>query len=125
MQTILSPTMQEAAELLINNLLASEVIIRYQLARAHLDQDAQAQTLLNRLSQTQAELRKNQANSRLSKEELDSLRALQAQAQENVVIKSFVQAQQDAVNFLCEINSEINQVLGIDFASFTRHTNCC
>ena len=125
MQITLTPEMKEATDVLIGNLLASEAFIRYQQARARLDQDTQAQALLKQLSQEQAEMRKKQADSRLSKEEIDSLRALQTQVQDSEAIKGYAQAQQEAVNFLREINSEISQLLGIDFASFAKHSGCC
>lgn len=125
MQTILSLQIQQATDALVDNLGASEAFIRYQQARARLDQDAHAQALLKQLSQEQVEMRKKQADSRLSKEEIDSLKALQAQVQDNEAIQVYAQAQQEAVNFLREINGEINQLLGIDFASFAKHSNCC
>ncbi len=125
MQIILTPSMEEAADTLIGNLLASEAFIRYQQAQARLNDDQLAQALLKQLSQAQAELRNKQADTHLSKEEIDSLRALQEEAQNNTVIKNYAQAQQEAVSFLREINSEINQLLGIDFASFAKHSSCC
>jgi cell fate (sporulation/competence/biofilm development) regulator YlbF (YheA/YmcA/DUF963 family) len=125
METILSPTMQEATTVFINNLMASEAFVRYHQSQTLLDHDSQAQALLNQLSQTQTDLRKKQAESNLSKDEIDSLRALQTQARENDVIQGYADAQQDVVKFLREINEEINQLLGIDFASFTKRSGCC
>jgi cell fate (sporulation/competence/biofilm development) regulator YlbF (YheA/YmcA/DUF963 family) len=125
MEKILSQTMQEATNIFISNLLASEPFVRYHQSQALLDHDSQAQTLLNHLSQTQTELRKKQADNSLSKDEIDSLRALQAQARENDVIQGYADAQQDVIKFLREINDEINQLLGIDFASFTKRSGCC
>jgi len=125
METILPPTMQEATNVFISNLLASEAFVRYHQSQTLLDHDSQGQALLNQLSQTQTELRKNQTDNSLSKDEIDSLRALQVQAQENVVIQGYANAQQDAIKFLREINDEINQLLGIDFASFTKRSGCC
>ena len=125
METILSPTMQVATNVFINNLMASEVFVRYHQSQTLLDHDSQAQALLNQLSQTQTELRKKQTDNSLSKDEIDSLRALQVQARENVVIQGYSDAQQDVIEFLQEINEEINQLLGIDFASFTKRSGCC
>ena len=125
METILSPTMQEATNVFISNLLASEAFIRYHQSKTLLDHDSTAQALLNQLSQAQTDLRKKQADSSLSKDEIDSLRALQTQARENDVIQGYADAQQDVIKFLREINEEINQLLGIDFASFTKRSGCC
>jgi len=125
METNLSPTIQEATNVFINNLMASEVFVRYHQSQTLLDQDSQAQTLLNHLSQAQAEMRKKQTENSLTKDEIDSLRTLQTQVQSNEVIKGYANSQQNVIRFLREINDEINQLLGIDFASFTKRTGCC
>jgi len=125
METTLSSTMQEATNVFINNLLASEAFVQYHQTQTLLDQDPRAQTLLNQLSQAQEEMRKKQANSSLTKDEVDSLRALQAHVHGNEIIKGYVNVQQDVIKFLREINDEINQLLGIDFASFTKRSGCC
>jgi cell fate (sporulation/competence/biofilm development) regulator YlbF (YheA/YmcA/DUF963 family) len=125
METIISPNMQEATDVFISNLLASEAFVRYHHSQVRLDQDSQAQALLNQLSKDQAELRKKQTDSSLTKEEVDSLRALQTQVRENDVIKGYAEAQQAAVNFMREINAEVSQLLGIDFAGFTKRSGCC
>src|SRR3990172_8672072 len=124
MQTVLNPSMQEAADALIGNLLASEAFVRYQQAQAYLKEDRQARTLLEQLSQAQADLRKMQSNSGVTQAEIDNLRTLQEQVQHNNVIMTYAQTQQGAVNFLREINNEISQLLGIYFASFANHTTC-
>ena len=124
MQTVLNPYMQEAAEALINNLLASEAFIRYQQAQAVLKADHQARTMLEQLSQAQADLRKKQATNNVTQAEIDDLRALQEQVQDNKIILTYAQTQQVAVNFLREINNEISQLLGINFASFANHSTC-
>ena len=65
-----------------------------------------------------------QSNSGVTQAEIDNLRTLQEQVQHNNVIMTYAQTQQGAVNFLREINNEISQLLGIDFASFANHTTC-
>jgi cell fate (sporulation/competence/biofilm development) regulator YlbF (YheA/YmcA/DUF963 family) len=124
MQSILNPSMQEAADMLIGNLLASESFVCYQQAHTRLNEDRQARVQLEQLSGAQADLRKKQSNSGVTQVEIDALRALQDQVQHNSVIMTYARSQQDAVNFLCEINDEISQLLGINFASFANHTTC-
>jgi cell fate (sporulation/competence/biofilm development) regulator YlbF (YheA/YmcA/DUF963 family) len=125
METTLSSTMQEATDMFISNLLASEAFVRYHQAQASMNQDLQANTLLNQLSEMQTEMRQKQANNSLIKDEIDALRSLQAKARENTVIKEYADSQQDVISFVREINTEINQLLGIDFASLTRRSGCC
>jgi len=124
MQTILSSTMQEAADALIANLLASEAFIRYQQFQACLKEDRQAGTLLEQLSLAQADLRKKQANSGVKQAEIDALRTLQEQVQNNKVLMTYALTQQETIYFLREINDEISQLLGINFASFANHATC-
>jgi len=129
METTLSSTMQEATDVFISNLLASEAFVRYHQAQVSMNQDLQANTLLNQLSEMQSEMqsvmRQKQANNSLTKDEIDALRSLQTKARENTVIKEYADSQQDVINFVREINTEINQLLGIDFASHTRRSGCC
>ena len=124
MQTILSSTMQEAADALIANLLASEAFIRYQQSQACLKEDRQAATLLEQLSLAQADLRKKQANSGVKQAEIDALRTLQEQVQNNKVLMTYALTQQETIYFLREINDEISQLLGINFAAFANHATC-
>jgi cell fate (sporulation/competence/biofilm development) regulator YlbF (YheA/YmcA/DUF963 family) len=117
--------MQEATDMLISHLMASEPFVRYQQAQISMNTDPQANALLNQLSELQAELRQKQANNSLTKDEIDTLRYLQAKARENTAIKEYADSQQGVINFVREVNTEINQWLGIDFASLTRRSGCC
>ena len=124
MDTILCSSMQEATEALIGTLLASEVVIRYQQAQVRLNESQQARILVEQLSQTQADLRKKQANGGVTQADIDALRILQEQVQHNTVIAAYDQTQQGVVSFLREINDEISQLLGVNFATFANHGTC-
>ena len=124
MQTILSPQLQEATQSLIDNLLASEAFVHYQNARTQFDADNEAHTLMDQLSKLQTRLRQKQTKGNVNQAEIDSLRLLQQRAQHNSVIIDYSQSQQEAVNLLREINGEISQLLGIDFATFANHGTC-
>ena len=124
METVSATILKEAASALTDNLLASDPFIRYQRAQARLNENHQARALLEQLSQTQASLRKKQASGSVTQAEVDELRAIQEQVQRTTVIMDYAEAQQQAVNFLREINSEISQLLGINFASFANHSTC-
>lgn len=124
MKLILNQSMQEATEALIANLLASEAFIHYQQAQDRLNEDHQAHDLLEHLSRVQADIRKKQASNSVTQSETQILRSLQVQVQHNPVITIFAQTQEEAVKFLREINEEISQLLGINFASFANHNTC-
>ena len=124
MQPTLTTTMQEATQSLIDNLLASEAFVRYQRAHTRLSADNDARSLLNQLSQLQAHFRQQQANGGVTQAEINSVRELQQKVQRNQIIMAYAQSQQEAVNFLREINNEISQLLGIDFAALANHASC-
>jgi cell fate (sporulation/competence/biofilm development) regulator YlbF (YheA/YmcA/DUF963 family) len=120
----LSPALQEATQSFLENLLASEAFMHYQEARKLMSEDAEARTLMERLSNAQATVRQQQVSGNVGQAEVDSLRLIQQTALRNTVILDYAQAQQEAVELLREINGEISQLLGIDFASFANHATC-
>ena len=124
MKTEMTPIMQEATEALLGNLLASEVFIHYHQAENQLDHDPEARALLDQLAQLQAQLRIQQANGGATPAEIATLRELQGQVQRNRTLAIYAQTQQEAVNFLREVNAEISQLLGLDFAAFANHATC-
>ena len=124
MQAALSPQLQEATRALIENLLASEAFIHYQQAQSRLNEDHNASDLLRQLSQAQASLRQKQSQGKVAQTDIDELRELQAKVQRNRTIMNYAQSQQEAINFLREINAEISALLGINFATFANHSTC-
>ena len=124
MLTTLSPELKEATQSFIDHLLASEAFMHYQEAHKLINEDEEAHTLLERLSNAQATVRQQQARGNVSPAEVDSLRLIQQRALRNPVILDYAQAQQEAIEFLREINGEISPLLGIDFASFANHATC-
>ncbi len=125
METTLSSTMQDATDMFISNLTAAEAFVRYHQAQVSMNTDSEANALLNQLSEMQTDLRQKQANNSLTKDEIDTLRSLQAKARENFAIKEYADSQQAVIDFVREVNKEINQLLGIDFAALTRRSGCC
>ena len=124
MLTTLPPELQETTQSFIDHLLASEAFMHYQEARKLMSEDEEAHTLMEHLSNAQATVRQQQATGGVGQAEVDSLRLIQQRALRNPVILDYAQAQQEAVEFLCEINGEVSQLLGIDFASFANHSTC-
>ena len=120
----LSPELQQATENLIENLLASDALLSYHQSQAAMNSDAQARSLLERFSTLQAELRRKQNSNAVTQSDVDELRSVQKQVQANDAIMAYAQSQQGAVNFLREINAEISQLLGVDFAALAKQTTC-
>lgn len=121
----LPPELHQATDSLIENLLASEAFLAYHQALTTMNSDSQARTLLERLSALQAELRRKQSSNSVAQPDVDELRGVQTQVQSNAALMAYANSQQDAVNFLREINQEISQLLGVDFAALAKQKTCC
>jgi cell fate (sporulation/competence/biofilm development) regulator YlbF (YheA/YmcA/DUF963 family) len=116
--------LHQATDNLIENLLASEVFLVYQQSQVIMNSDSEARGLLDLLSTLQAALRHKQNTNSVTQTDVEELRAIQEQVQANAVIMAYAQSQQSAVNFLREINMEISEILGMDFASLTKQSAC-
>lgn len=124
MQIDLSPQLQEATKLLVEHLLASEAFTQYQNARIDMDSDQEAHALMDQLGKLQARVRQMQAKGEVNQAEIDSLRLLQQRVLRNRAILDYLESQQGAVNLLRDVNREISELLGINFASFANHATC-
>jgi cell fate (sporulation/competence/biofilm development) regulator YlbF (YheA/YmcA/DUF963 family) len=124
MQPEIPSASQEATHSLCDSLLASEPFARYVNARSRLDGTSEARGLLDRLSETQARVRKQQANGGMTQADIDTLRDLQKKAQDDPAVMEYAGSQQGAINFLREINTEITELLGLNFAVFAKHSTC-
>jgi cell fate (sporulation/competence/biofilm development) regulator YlbF (YheA/YmcA/DUF963 family) len=124
-RTILPATLLTATEDLAIQLLASKPFTAYHTAQGCLNADTGARVLLQRLSQAQAELRQKQGQQTVVQSDVDQLRALQSAVQADRTITDYVHAQQAAVGFLREMNREISESLGVDFAALAKRPGCC
>ena len=70
-------------------------------------------------------IRQKQSSNQITQQDLQELRSLQTKAQENKVITSYANSQQEAIAQLREINAEISSLLGVDFASLAKKSGCC
>jgi cell fate (sporulation/competence/biofilm development) regulator YlbF (YheA/YmcA/DUF963 family) len=121
----LAPSIQAATETLAGNLSSSEPLVRYQQAKTALDNDVPARRLLEAFSYAQREVRQRQAQNLVTQASMDQLRSMQRQVQSNAVIMNYAETQQAAIAYLREVNQEISQWIGVDFASLARRSGCC
>lgn len=118
------PALHEATDRLIHALLGSGSFLAYQRSLAQLESDSQARSLLERLSMLQVELRGKQGAGRINQADIEELRAVQGKVRVHPAIIEYAQSQQGAVDVLREVNHEISQVLGADFAALARSSTC-
>ena len=118
------PDLMAATQALAENLLASEPFAVYQQASARFNADPHARGLIERLSQTQADLRRRQTSRGVTQADVAQLRALQSEVQSHPVIVDYVTTQQTAIAYLREINQEISLLIGSDFAALAGRSSC-
>jgi cell fate (sporulation/competence/biofilm development) regulator YlbF (YheA/YmcA/DUF963 family) len=123
-QTVLSPKLYQASVKLAETLRQAGPVAAYQNAKEQMESDPHAKSLLERFASAQAELRFQQAKQAVTQEQMDHIRALQAEVRSNSLILEFAEAQQVAISFLPSINQQISQYIGIDFASLTGAAGC-
>jgi cell fate (sporulation/competence/biofilm development) regulator YlbF (YheA/YmcA/DUF963 family) len=120
----LPENISNAAEQLAAAILRVEPISAYQQAKARMDADLEAHELLERLSKAQADLRERHTQNTVTQADVEQLRALQRQVQSNPMIMDYAETQQKAIAYLPEVNQEISQLLGVDFASLAGPASC-
>ncbi len=120
----LPPELDAATNNLIQSLLASEPFTAYQKAQAKYKADPHACELIQQVSSLQTDMRRKQSG-QVTEAEIKELRAVQAEVKANETLTTHSLAQQGAIAFLREINQEISQLLGMDFASLAKQNNCC
>ena len=126
--TTQNKTIEGNLETAVKNLAASiqytEPVNKYLTARDIYEKDPDARKVMEELSEHQKLIRQKQTDNSITSDDLQKLRSLQVKAQENKAISSFAFSQQEAIGYLREINTEISNLLGIDFASLAKNTSC-
>lgn len=117
---VLADKLQEATYDLAEHLSQSEPIQNFRDANKRLMADEQSMKLLAVASKLQQKIYAEQYSGKVSNDEISQLRDLRNQVAMNETIQTQAIAREEAVAFLREINLEISNLLGFDFASFTR-----
>jgi cell fate (sporulation/competence/biofilm development) regulator YlbF (YheA/YmcA/DUF963 family) len=121
----ISIPMQTATSMLADHLVQSEPFLRYKAAGDRLNADPTALQLLADLSALQQKIRQQQKSGAVPKSDIDLLRALRDAIEANEIIQDQLLTQKLAIAFLREVNQEISQLLGVDFASLARRSSGC
>lgn len=121
----LTAELTEAVDALAENLLASEPFLALEGAYLRLREDAQARDLQQRFRQAEATLRQRQANRSMTQADMAAYRTLHAEAQANELIAGYEAAQQAIAACLRDVNRDVSQLLGVDFATLAKRSGCC
>jgi len=91
-----------------------------------LRKDKEASKLLSDHQSTQRSIQMNQMwGGRIAKDELNELRSLEAKVKSNKIIKNLLDAQTRLQEMLGSLNTEVSNLLGINFASNSSAGGCC
>lgn len=120
----LPENIKTATEKLAEAILLAEPVAAYRQAKARLDADPEARELMKRFGKAQADLRMSQSRNAVTQADVDQLRALQRQLQSNKKIMDNAATLQMAIAYLPNVNQEISQMLGVDFASLAGPGSC-
>ena len=123
-QSTIPEGLQKALTHLVDQIVHLEPMLAYQKARERFNTDVEAKSMMKQLSEVQSEIRQKQYDNKVSVEDLQALKELQAQVQQNEVIISYAQSQQDAITKLREVNAGISSLVGTDFAALAKNNSC-
>jgi cell fate (sporulation/competence/biofilm development) regulator YlbF (YheA/YmcA/DUF963 family) len=101
------------------------VIKNYKNAQQKLNSDAGAMDLIRNLSAARKELSQKQQSGTFTPDSLKVFSTIQNEVEKNQTILEYSQTQQEAVQFLKNVNLEISQSIGIDFSSLIKRSNTC
>lgn len=117
---VLTDKLQEATYDLAENLSQSEPILSFRIANKRLMTDEESMKLLEVASKLNQKIYAGQYSGEVSEEDISQMHDLRYQVAKNEMIQNQAIAREEAVAFLKEINLEISNLLGFDFASLTR-----
>ena len=112
-----TPELRVASFDLAESLALSEAILGYTQAHQILMKDKQALQLIDEVNHLQRTVYTGGSSGENLEDDIIRLRELQELISENTAIQEQAIARETAVALLREVNQEISQLLGIDFAS--------
>ncbi|MCX6054409.1 MAG: YlbF family regulator [Chloroflexi bacterium] len=122
---LLSKIILEATTELAEKIVNSEPFTYLKNSEAKLNADAQALHLINDITELQEKIRSQNQTNIIPESEFTRYRELQNEIGANEVIQESGMAQENAIAFLREVNQEISNLLGVDFASLIRRSSGC
>jgi len=126
MEVITTTKVMETAREFGEALANCEECLAVERAEEALRKDSQARKLLSDYQSTQRSVQMARMwGGRIAKDELDGLRSLEAKINSNQIIKNLLDAQKRLQEMLGNLNTEISDLLGIDFASNSTVGGCC
>ncbi|MGQ9854160.1 MAG: YlbF family regulator [Candidatus Oleimicrobiaceae bacterium] len=118
---MLDPELEAAARQFAAWLAQTPPLAELRRAQEQLEADVEAQRLLAEWDEKQRELLARQrAGQAITLAEMEALRRLRIQIQNHPAIRAYSEMQRQIQPYLTDLNTEISQVLGLDFAALSR-----
>ena len=81
--------------------------------------------LIRKLSAARKDLSEKQFSGTIDPDSLNDYYNIQNEVEKNKTILEYSQTQQEAVQFLKNVNFKISQLIGTDFSSLIKRSNTC
>lgn len=120
----LPTALNQSLKNLIQSLTQSYELQNYLNAKHEYEADTTSFQLLQQLTAAQSELMQKQYDSQISRDDLKKIRDLQQRAKNNEKINAYSLSQQNAITFFREINDQISQLIGMNFAKLAKNSKC-
>lgn len=116
--------LQAAIEELATTLLQVGPLADYRRARNRYDNDPEVKALTDQYRAAQTAIQNRESNGTLTQVDLDELRKLYQRLQSHETITAFIAAQRLAASHLSDIVYELDDLIGLDFATFGNAATC-
>ncbi|MDH7486567.1 MAG: YlbF family regulator [Anaerolineae bacterium] len=118
---MLDPELEAAARQFAARLAQTPPLAELRRVQEQLQADAEAQRLLAEWDEKQQELLARQrAGQTIAPAEIEALRRLRVRIYNYPTIRAYSEIQRQVQPYLTDLNMEISQVLGLDFAALSR-----
>lgn len=126
MEVVTRKEVMEAAKEFGEALASCEEFRAIEEAQKSLNKDGEARKLLFDYQSAQRSMQMSQMWGRkIEQDELNELKSLEMKIKSNQTIKNLLDAQKRLQEVLGNLNGEISNLLGIDFAANSRAGGCC
>ncbi|MDI3525337.1 MAG: hypothetical protein PWP60_667 [Candidatus Atribacteria bacterium] len=113
---MLSEEIKSSLQDFAEKLIATSFFQTFQQSRSNLSSNQEALELLQRWNEKQRELSEIASERDLQEEDFMEVEAIREAIFKNVILMNYFKAQDELVTFLKEVNRELSNILGFDFA---------
>ncbi len=121
----LTEGLQIAVTELADALMETGPVADFKRAQSRYDTDAEVRALIDEYRAVQVTVRAHETDGTVTRAEIDQLRGLYQRVQTQETIAAFARSQRLSTHYLEQVVYELNDLIGLDFASFGTTASCC